>query len=336
MPQGTVLLMMTLPWPWPCRVRTKLVERDVIVIFAETDGSLTVRIASEDHVVEFRSCPLVLGGQTSTNVGVSWNLPDMVNMIVGKAIVLSVDHPELVPAEARIESGVPNDIRDFSEENAQALARRRDAFARYDAEKQIKEGKREATSKEIFDALERACRQISELTTFVGEGQLHHADGLLRLLRLTIADRTAKPLPLLQLCAAMTDSALLVFAPPINGGQQPLPMPMVQTLAFPISPVATDLLKNVVDLDVWLASRAAQLGGRVLSQSAFLNNIASSVAAHFDTQVRAEADMLRSWKSEIAGVDSDFMAHYALAVSSTVRDISGPILERRPAYFSPI
>ena len=69
----------------------------------------------------------------------------------------------------------------------------------------------------------------------------------------------------------------------------------------------------------------------MLSQSELLNNIASSVAAHFDTQVREEADMLRSWRSEIAGVDSDFLARYALAISSAVRDISEPILARRPA-----
>ncbi|MGO9432026.1 hypothetical protein, partial [Rhodoblastus sp.] len=101
-------------------------------------------------------------------------------------------------------------------------------------------------------------------------------------------------------------------------------------LAFPISSAPTDLLRNEVDLDVWLESRAAQLEVRVLSQSELLNNIASSVAAHFDTQVREEADMLRSWKSEIGGVDSDFVTHYVLAISLAVRDISEPILSRRP------
>jgi hypothetical protein len=168
-----------------------------------------------------------------------------------------------------------------------------------------------------------------ELVEFVGEGRLYHLDGLLRLLRLTIADRTARPLSLLQHCAAITNSPLLVFAPPISANKKPLLMPGVQTLAFPISFVATDLLRNEVDLDVWLESRAAELEGRVLSQSELLNNIASSVAAHFDTQVREESDMLRSWRSEIAGVDSDFLAHYALAISSAVRDISEPILARR-------
>jgi len=72
----------------------------------------------------------------------------------------------------------------------------------------------------------------------------------------------------------------------------------------------------------------------VLSQSEFLNNIANTVAAHFDTQVREEADMLRSWKSEIAGVDSDFVAQYVLAISSAVRDISERILASLTASFN--
>ncbi len=331
MSEGTLLLMLTFPWPWPCRARTKLVEREGVALFAEPGGSLTVRIGSWGQVVEFQSCRLVFDTPTSTNVGVSWKLPGSVHMIVGKMIVLSADHAELVPAEVRIASGVSNDTRDFSAENAAALARRREELVRYEANKKGKKGRREASVKEIFDALASARQQIVELVKFVGEGRLHHLDGLLRLLRLTIADKTARPLPLLQHCAAITNSPLCVFAPPINANKNPLLMPGIQTLAFPISSVATDLLRNEVDLDVWLESRAAQLGGRVLSQSELLYNIASSVAAHFDTQVREEADMLRSWRSELAGVDSDFVAHHALAISSAVRDISEPILARRPA-----
>jgi hypothetical protein len=255
-------------------------------------------------------------------------------MIVAQTIVLSADPAMLVPAEAHIASGVPNDTRNFSDQNATALARRREKLAGYEAGKKAREGRRQASTQETFDALAKARQQIVELVEFVAQGRLHHSDGLLRLLRLTIADRTARPLPLLQHCAAITNSPLLVFAPPISENKEPLPMPGVQTLAFPISSVATALLRNEVDLDVWLESRAAQLEGRVLSQCEFLNNIANTVAAHFDTQVREEADMLRSWKSEIAGVDSDFVAQYVLAISSAVRDISEPILASLTASFN--
>ena len=331
MSEGTILLMLTFPWPWPCRVRTKVVEREGVAIFAESDGSVTLRIERGGPAVEFRSCRLIFDSKTSTNVGASWKLPNSVDMIVGQTIVLSTDHAEWVPAEARIASGVPNDRCDFSDENAAALARRREMLARYEADKKATKGRRDASVSEIFEALATARQQIVELVELVEKGKHYHSDGLLRLLRLTIADRTAKPLPLLQHCAAITNLPLLVFAPPIDANKEPLLMSGVVTLAFDISSIATNLLKNEVDLDVWLESRAAQVEGRVLSQSELLNNIANSVAAHFDTRVREEADMLRSWKSEIAGVDSDFVAHYVLAISWAVRDISEPILARRPA-----
>jgi hypothetical protein len=168
------------------------------------------------------------------------------------------------------------------------------------------------------------------LLKHVEQGNISHVDGLLRLLRLTIADRTAKPLPLLQLCAALIDSPLIIFAPPINASRALLPIAAVETLAVSISPIATDLLKNAVDLDVWLGSRAVQLEDRVLNQRELLNNIANTIAAHFDTQVRAETDLMRGWTSGIAGVDLDFVVHYGVAVSTAVRDIIPPVLARRP------
>jgi hypothetical protein len=64
---------------------------------------------------------------------------------------------------------------------------------------------------------------------------------------------------LLQLCAAMIDAPLIVFAPPTTALRDPLQITGVETLAFSISAVAANLLKNAVDLDVWLESRATQL-----------------------------------------------------------------------------
>ena len=330
MTQGTVLLMLSFPWPWPCPKRTMIVQRGPATILAEPNGSLTVQIVTDEKVFEFQSCRLVFDGPTSTNVGVSWNLPDAVNMIVGQIIVLSTEDIRLAPAEARIASGVPNDVRDFSKENTEAGAERRRALLEWQADKSIKATRREASPGEIFDALQKAERQLADLLKHVEQGNISHVDGLLRLLRLTIADRTAKPLPLLQLCAALIDSPLIIFAPPINASRALLPIAAVETLAVSISPIATDLLKNAVDLDVWLGSRAVQLEDRVLNQRELLNNIANTIAAHFDTQVRAETDLLRGWTSGIAGVDLDFVVHYGVAVSTAVRDIIPPVLARRP------
>jgi hypothetical protein len=118
------------------------------------------------------------------HVEVSWALPHAVNMIVGTTIVLSTEDSQLVPAEAHIRSGVPGDLHDFSDQNMEALVKRRDAFAPYTAHNKLKTGRRNATTNEIFDALQKVQDQIAELLTLVGSGKVHHVDGLLRLLRL--------------------------------------------------------------------------------------------------------------------------------------------------------
>jgi hypothetical protein len=108
--QGTVLLIVTFPSPWPCAARTQIVRREPITIYAEPNGSLLLQIAAADRFVEFCSCPLIFpDGRTSTNVGVSWNLPHAVNMIVGQTVVLCTENPDLVPTQARISSGLPKD-----------------------------------------------------------------------------------------------------------------------------------------------------------------------------------------------------------------------------------
>jgi hypothetical protein len=75
MSEGTLLLMLTFPCPWPCWARTKLVEREGVAIFAEPGGSLTVRISSGGQVVEFQSCRLVFDAPTSTNVAYPGDCP---------------------------------------------------------------------------------------------------------------------------------------------------------------------------------------------------------------------------------------------------------------------
>jgi hypothetical protein len=323
--------MATLPWPWPVRAKTKIAERGPATVFAEPTGNLSVRIDGGSRIFEFESCPLILEGQTSTNIGFSWALPNIANMIVGKTIVLSNEQPEIVPREARIQSGVSNDRRDFTKDNTDALLKRRDRLASSRASKKLKPTFRETTNAEIFDALQKTQVQISDLLTLVKHGKLEHVDGLLRLLRLTITDKKDKSMPLLQLCAAMIAAPLIVYAPPINAFMEPLPMDGLETIAASITSTPTDFCKNPIDLDFWLASRGAQVEGKVLTQKNLIENIANSVASHFDIFVRPETDMLHGWKSEIAGVDADFIVHYTVAISTAVNDVISSILAARPS-----
>ena len=40
--------------------------------------------------------------------------------------------------------------------------------------------------------------------------------------------------------------------------------------------------------------------------------------------------MLHGWKSDIDGVDHDFLIRYTVAVATTIRDIISPILAAKP------
>ncbi len=217
--QGTFGCILTFPFPWPCPNRTEIGRRGPVTLLAEPSGSLTLQIASSAGEVQFQSCPLSFpDGQTTAFVGASWALPDNANMLVGQTIVLSTDqeYRSKIPAVASISTGVPHDLRDFSEENAAVLKKRRDTLAGSKADKKLKPRHREATPNEIFEELHIAHQQIADLLISVEAGKPYHIAGLLRLLRFTITDKKEKPLPLLQMCASIIDAPLIVYVPPIS------------------------------------------------------------------------------------------------------------------------
>jgi len=222
-------------------------------------------------------------------------------------------------------------LRDFSKENAAVLKKRRDTLAGSKADKKTKPGRREATPAEIFEELNVAHKQVDDLLTSVRAGKTYHVAGLLRLLRLAITDKSGKPLPLLQMCAATIDAPVIIYVPPISRIKEIIPMPGFESIAFDIGASPSAISKNAADIDVWLESSATQLDGRVLNQRELINRIGNSVASHFDIQVLPEADMLRAWKSGLGGIDLNFLAIFTVTVATAVKDIIPPILAGRPS-----
>jgi hypothetical protein len=326
--QGTVGFILMLPWPWPCATETIIAERAPVKVSASPDGRLVIEIVEEESAHQFKTCRLILSEPTATFVAVSWRLPGTINAIVGQTIVLSTEQD--VPPEARIASGVPDDIRDFTKENAEALRARYDTLAGSKAQKKRKPNRREATTAELFEELHNIEREITDVLALINQGKTYHVRTLLRVLRNAITDTKDKPLPLLQLCAAIIDAPLIVYAPPISALRQPWPIPGVESVAHLVSAMPTPLAKNNVDIDVWLKSRAAQSAGALLNQRELINKLANSVGSHFDLYVPSEVDMLRSWRSDIDGADHNFLVRYAVTVTTTIRDIIPPILAAKP------
>jgi hypothetical protein len=117
--QGTIFLILTLPWPWPPTSDLLLLEGPLVDgrwrIVARTDATIQLELHGEAENTVLRSCRLNLTEPTSTNVGFSWMLPDSMHMIVGQSLVASLESPQMVPKEANIVNGVPNDRKDFAE-----------------------------------------------------------------------------------------------------------------------------------------------------------------------------------------------------------------------------
>jgi hypothetical protein len=329
MVRGMIAFILTLPWPWPCKSVTVLAQRGPVTLAADPSRALILQITNDRITSTFRSCRLVITEPTTTSVAVSWNLPEAANMIVGQTVVLSAEQNATVPAEAIIVSGIPNDLRDFSQQNTEALRKRFDKLAGSRGDKKLKP-RRQVTAAEIFSELERVHQEIADLLLLVAQGKSHHVRGLLSALHLAIIDEKHKPLPLLQLCAATINAPLIVYAPPVTDCRKPWPLPGMESLAYLISATPGALTRNAVDLDVWLASRATQADGKVLSQRELMSKVANSIGRHFDLYVPAEVDMLRDWKSGIDGVDLDFLNRYTTAVSNAVQSVISAILAAKP------
>jgi hypothetical protein len=242
------------------------------------------------------------------------------NMIVGRTIVISTEDNSVVLSEATITSGIPKDVRDYSKQNAEAVSKRRDRFAG----SQPRPGRRRASNDAAFEALRMELRQITDLLSLIDQGNVDHVPGILARLRMTIAE--GDPMPLLQMCAAMVNRPLVVYVPPITTSTKPLRSANLESIVYAISSIPTQLTKNAADLDVWLDSRAAQLKEQVLSQRKLLEHLGNTIGAHYAIDVHPMADLLRSWKSGIDGVDLDFLIRYVCSVAHVISELIPQIL----------
>jgi len=324
--EGACLSIVTLPHPWPPRAPVILFRNEALTLVAESTGCLTAQVTAGDEVFRFTSCRLILSkdAPTTTNIGASWRLPAIMNVVVGRNIVLSTEDQSQVPPEVHVVSGVPNDVRDFSKENIAALEGRRRRLERVGQ----KPGRRSGGKEYAFQALQDEHRQISDLLDHIRRGQTYHVPGLLARVRLLIADRSQ--MPLLQMCAAMIGEPLIVYVPPITTGKQPWPDATLGSIVYAISATTADMTKNPADLDFWLQSRAMQVKGQLLNQGDLLWALGSTVGAHLDLNVHPSVDLLRSWNSEVEGVSLDFFIQYVCAVARVIMELSGRILLRTP------
>jgi hypothetical protein len=164
----------------------------------------------DEVLVEFLTCSIKVPFENAaTFVAASWSLPQC-NVLVGNQIAFSTESPDQVPSEIRISGTIPNDRRDFSKDNRDAVKKRADKLIGT----QLKPHQRRRGKDEIIELLRNERVQLNDLIAHLERGENQYVPGLARLLRLLIADNTT--MPLLQLSAAHVNCPLIVYVPPIT------------------------------------------------------------------------------------------------------------------------
>ena len=307
-----------MPWPGPPHQRLIVyngpIEGGDLTLSAEPDGTLKLTISGERRV-EFVTCSIKVPFENAaTFVAASWTLPQC-NLVVGDQLAFSTESPDQVPSEIRIRGTIPNDRRDFSVENRDAVKKRADTLAGT----QQKPHQRRRGKDEIFEALRNERVQLNDLIAHVERGENQYIPGLARLLRLLIADNTT--IPLLQLSAAHVNRPLIVCVPPITKLDRKLAadlhraFPVALSLAVAISPVPSAIARNTADLDFWLESWATRIEGRPSNQRELIQHIANNIGSHFALDAHPIVDILNSIQAGIEGAERDLLVNYLRSVA---------------------
>jgi hypothetical protein len=319
---GTVATIALMPWPWP--PKQQLLFTRVAIIGGEmrltgnADGTLTFSLEGQSTVT-LTSCPIVVPSEFSAApIIVTWNLP-AITMGVGRTIVISTETTNTVPDQCVITGRIPNDIRDFSKESADAVKKRKGRLTGTHP----KPNRRQKTNAELFDDLGNEVSQIRDLLQHVDDGKLYHLVGLSSRLRALVADVPS----LLQTCAAVLDSPLTVYVPPIvRTRNRKEPNRETLSLAFAIGIHPTGVARNPADLDVWLDSDAARINGTISSQRELLAHIGNTVGSHVDRDVHPSIDALRQLRIGLDGQDLDSITRYIITVARVACHLSSTLL----------
>lgn len=228
----------------------------------------------------------------------------------------------MVQAECKITGRIPNDIKDFSEENRQALTKRKARLAGI----QPKPKQRRSTNQEMFRSLRDERDQMVDILKLIEEGKLAHLKGLATRLRVLLAD---DPMALLQTCAAIVEAPLIVYVPPITRSDScKITEPSVVTLALAISSTPNGVAQNPADIDVWLASDAMRMNGQIISQKELLYYVGSNIGAHVDRDIHPTVDTLRSLTSGMDGIEIELLLQYLKAVANVCLVLMADVLAR--------
>jgi hypothetical protein len=299
-------------------------ENGFLNVSMETSGRLRAQLIGAGHGVEVISCPVqILGPNTMSQLWVFWKYPN-IDLFIRMSLIGSTDRPHEVPSDFVVIGGAPNpNLYDFSKENARAILKRQGRFGG----SHPKPGRKRGDRAFVFSALRTELLQLRDLLNLVEQGAVHHVPGLFNQLRKLIV--LGDPMPLLQLCAAVVNVPLLVYAGPRDGFPRGTLKPtqgwIVLATAEP-----SPLTRNPIDLDVWLDLNAISVANQSINNRVLLRTIGNTVGSHFDIDVHPSVAMLRDSVATSNGKQTDLVRQYVCHVARMIIGLSERVISLGP------
>jgi hypothetical protein len=321
--QGSMLIEPVF-WPWPPPQDTLLHEHKMhdgrLSLFADKLGRfhLILRDNQENVLHDAISCIVKMPERMPTKLGFSWG-DDVVMCMNGDWIISSKERHQ-IPDSIKLKPIKPQTHTDFTQQNTEAIAARDARLASWP----VFPGKKRRTKDEVKTALDRAIRQIRDYVSLIGHGQDHHVESVSGALRRLIA--TGDPLPHLQLGAAFGKLPLIVFcdaSPPTRE----LPGSS-QSMTGVCWAKPTDANTNPVDLDVWLDTFWGRLGDNRLTHRDVITKLGDTVGAHFGFDMHPVEDFLSAAKSELGGVQADYLTRYLVQMAQVTAALGDFVIPR--------
>ena len=328
---GCIIVEVRLPWPWP-----PIKKHTTTIQFsngkAEFDvgggGVITLSISINDGTGEktysFRSCQIMVPNSASSRLAFKWKLPNEASIWMEGECIFSTD-PDNKPRTfyyAGLKSPAFTPEPDFSEKNAQQISKRTGRLSGYERNFQNASSHRTRALKALVDEF----KQLNELTKLLSQGSNYHAHGIAARLRLLIAE--GEPMPLLQTCAAINNTPLILYCCRYYEFKIDTTVPEEYRPKLVINMPTVRGAKThehyiPIDLDVWLNLNAMKIDTKFKTNKNVILDIGNTVGAHFDLQLKDTVGVLQDVEVADYSVRSNFAEYLGSIANSII-----PLIER--------
>lgn len=320
--EGTLVLSLVLGPPWPLGkdaiVHSMRLVDGIVSVFFVADGSIGFEAKSDagHTIAKGRSCALEVESECDVAIAIGWD--DKGWSIVVNGTIVGGEGMEMA-TPLKVAGRHQHPIRDLSSMNDRAFDRRRDVLA---GSKPLPERVRTGEDA-VIHALKTEVLQLRDLTAALRDRKHYMIPAIASRLRMLIV--TGRPLPLLQMYAALRGLPLIVYTYPEQGTVNDFTANVEAGgigISFSLSSTPSYGMINPLDLDVWLDLPGGSHDGRQLSNRDILKQIGDTIGSHFEKDMKPVVAGLRAMSTGMKGWEADHLANLIDQVATAILDLA--------------